>query len=144
MSLRDGDMTIGALARVSKSSIQTIRFYERIGLLPAPPRTVGGRRIYSHDHLQRLNAVRRYRKFGFSISQIRILLNLIDKGIRTCSDAQAIAQEQRNQLRQKIALAQALERELSAYIDCCAATCTDRPSPRISLQEALARGASPP
>lgn len=141
MGSRAGEMTIGALARATQSPVQTIRYYERIGLLPAPPRTAAGRRAYDDTYRRRLKIVRRYRNFGFSIAQVRVLLDLLDQDVRTCSDARTIAQEQRDELRRKIEQAQALERELSNYIDHCNAVCADGPAARVSLQEVLANAA---
>jgi len=131
-------MTIGALALVTQSPVQTIRYYERIGLLPAPPRTLAGRRAYDDTHRRRLNIVRRYRNFGFSITQVRVLLDLLDHDVQTCSDACTIAEEQRDDLQRKIEQAQTLERELSNYIDRCNAFCADGQAARISLQQVLA------
>jgi MerR family mercuric resistance operon transcriptional regulator len=135
---RPADMTIGALALATQSSVQTIRFYEKIGLLPAPPRTRSGRRVYDDIHKRRLNIVRRYRRFGFSIPEVRTLLDLLDRDVRTCSDARTIAEEQRAELRLRIAQAQRLEGELSDFIAGCRKACPDGGSAQVTLQEVLA------
>jgi len=67
-------MNIGGLARAADTKAETIRYYERIGLLPAPPRTAGNYRDYSAAHVSRLTFTRRARDLGFSIQQIRVLL----------------------------------------------------------------------
>ena len=71
-------MNIGELARAAETKAETIRYYERIGLLPAPPRTAGHYRDYSAAHVSRLTFTRRARDLGFSIEQIRALLDLAD------------------------------------------------------------------
>jgi DNA-binding transcriptional MerR regulator len=63
-------MNIGELARAADTKAETIRYYERIGLLPAPPRTAGNYRDYSAAHVSRLTFIRRARSLGFSIEQI--------------------------------------------------------------------------
>ncbi len=74
---------IGALSTRTGVNIETIRYYEREGLLPHPPRTAGGHRSYSEDHLKRLTFIRRSRELGFSIAEIRGLLALVDGGSYT-------------------------------------------------------------
>ena len=69
---------IGALSARTGCNIETIRYYEKIGLLPTPPRSSGGRRLYSHEHLKQLTFVRRSRQLGFHLGEIRELLNLVD------------------------------------------------------------------
>lgn len=70
--------TIGKLSDETSVNIETIRYYEKIGLLPAPPRSEGGHRLYSHQHRVRLVFVRRGRELGFSLAEIRALLTLVD------------------------------------------------------------------
>src|SRR3546814_956908 len=64
-------LTIGDLAKATATKVETIRYYERIGLLPAPARTQGNYRSYTADHLRRLSFVRRSRELGFTIEQVR-------------------------------------------------------------------------
>jgi MerR family transcriptional regulator, mercuric resistance operon regulatory protein len=66
-----GRIAIGRLSKHTGTNIETIRYYERVGLLPAPARTPGGYRQYGTDHLKRLNFVRRARTLGFSIGEVR-------------------------------------------------------------------------
>ncbi|MEX1206566.1 MAG: MerR family transcriptional regulator, partial [Dongiaceae bacterium] len=70
--------TIGALSRRTGCKVETIRYYERIGLLPAPPRSAGGQRHYGEDGLKRLTFIRRGRELGFSLKELRGLLRLVD------------------------------------------------------------------
>lgn len=68
---------IGVLSTETDVNIETIRYYEKVGLMPAPPRTAGRQRVYDVDHLKRLNFIRRGRALGFSLDQIRELLGLV-------------------------------------------------------------------
>src|ERR1700731_2783378 len=69
-------LTIGQLGRVTATNVETIRYYERIGLLPVPARTAGNYRSYASDHARRLAFIRRARELGFSIEDVRELLDL--------------------------------------------------------------------
>ena len=64
-------MLIGVLSKRTGCIIETIRFYERIGIMPKPPRTAGGHRVYDEDHLKRLTFIRRSRELGFTLDEIR-------------------------------------------------------------------------
>jgi MerR family mercuric resistance operon transcriptional regulator len=135
-------LMIGALAKRAQSSVQTIRFYEKIRLMPAPPRTRAGRRIYDETHVLRLRIIRRYRSFGFSIPRVRQLLDLLDHEDENCSQARKIAEMQCAELRRRIVEALALERQLSGYIACCNSACADEVAAGISLQAVLANANS--
>jgi MerR family mercuric resistance operon transcriptional regulator len=74
-----GRIAIGGLSKHTGANIETIRYYERVGLLPAPTRSPGGYRLYGSDHLKRLNFIRRARALGFSIGEVRTLLRLADE-----------------------------------------------------------------
>jgi MerR family mercuric resistance operon transcriptional regulator len=71
-------MTIGPLSEKTGCNIETIRYYERIGMMPKPPRTAGGHRVYREEHLKRLTFIRRSRELGFTLDQVRNLLLLVD------------------------------------------------------------------
>jgi DNA-binding transcriptional MerR regulator len=86
-------LTIGHLARATATKVETIRFYEKTGLLPAPARTSGNYRAYGTEHLNRLSFIRRARDLGFSIEQIRALLGLSDHTDQPCEAIDAIARE---------------------------------------------------
>ena len=83
------EFPIGQLSRRSGVNIETIRFYERVGILPKPPRSQGGHRLYDEAHEKRLHFVRRSRELGFSLDEIRGLLRLVDGGRYTCSEVRA-------------------------------------------------------
>jgi len=84
-------------------NLETIRYYERIGLMPEPHRTEGGHRLYQRVHLQRLLFIRRGRELGFGIEDIRMLLGLAEPGRRSCDEVQAIASAHLVEVRAKIA-----------------------------------------
>jgi DNA-binding transcriptional MerR regulator len=111
--------TIGRLAKVTATNIETIRYYERIGLLPAPGRTSGNYRAYGPDHLARLSFVRRSRDLGFSIETVRDLLGLADEKDRDCGAVDALAREHLAKVENKIADLIALGRELRDLIGQC-------------------------
>ena len=112
-------MNIGELARATDSKPETIRYYERIGLLPAPPRTGGNYRDYSAAHVSRLTFTRRARDLGFSIEQIRALLDLADQKEQSCEAVDAIAREHLADVKRKLAALSALRRELELLIGQC-------------------------
>lgn len=112
-------LTIGELGRRTDTKVETIRYYERIGLLAAPSRTASNYRAYETDHLNRLSFIRRSRDLGFSLDQIRALLNLADQRDRSCNAVDAIAKEHRAEVDRKIADLHALRRELDSMIDQC-------------------------
>ena len=78
MDTASARLAIGALSKRTGSNVETIRYCERVGLLPAPARSVGGYRLYGTEHLKRLTFVGRARALGFSIDEVRRLLNLAD------------------------------------------------------------------
>src|ERR1700680_4003769 len=112
-------LTIGHLAKATGTKVETIRFYEKTGLLPAPARTEGNYRAYAADHLNRLSFIRRVRDLGFSLEQVRELLALADDRSRSCSAIDAIATEHRLEVERKIRDLQALKAELDRLIDQC-------------------------
>jgi len=112
-------LTIGQLARATGTKVETIRFYEKTGLLPAPARTEGNYRAYTDGHLGRLSFVRRARDLGFSLDQVRELLDLADDRSRSCAAIDAIASAHRAEVERKIRDLQALKAELDSLIDQC-------------------------
>ncbi len=112
-------MNIGELASATDTKAETIRYYERIGLLPEPPRTAGNYRDYSLQHVSRLAFIRRARDLGFSIEQIRTLLDLADHKDRSCEAVDAIAREHLADVKRKLADLTALRRELEFVIGQC-------------------------
>ncbi len=112
-------LKIGDLAKATGTKANTIRFYEEIGLLPAPARTGGNYRVYDASHLRRLAFIRRCRDIGLGIDQVRELLDLADQRDRSCGSVEAIARSHRAAIGQKIVDLQAVDRELGRMIDRC-------------------------
>ncbi len=110
---------IGALSKQTGVKIETIRYYEHEGLMPAPPRTSGGHRSYSEDHLKRLTFVRRSRELGFSMAETRDLLALVDGGTYTCGEVKALTLEHAESVRSKISDLQRMEKMLVEIASGC-------------------------
>lgn len=113
-------LTIGTLSERTGVNIETIRYYERIKLLPSPPRTTGNQRVYDEGHQRRLSFIRRARELGFSIEDIRSLLTLVDRHTVTCGEVQGVAERQLATVRTKIADLRRLERVLKDMTASCA------------------------
>ncbi|HRK19188.1 MAG TPA: helix-turn-helix domain-containing protein [Hyphomicrobiaceae bacterium] len=112
-------LTIGSLANKTGTKVQTIRYYEQIGLMPEPGRTEGGQRRYGDDELDRLAFIRHARQLGFSLEAIRELLDLSDHPHRPCLEADAIARRQLKQVEQRLARLEALRTELQRMVHEC-------------------------
>jgi MerR family transcriptional regulator, mercuric resistance operon regulatory protein len=132
-------LAIGALSQRTGCNIETIRYYERVGLLPAPARSPGGYRLYGPDHLKRLTFIRRARALGFSIDEVRKLLDLADHRRRPCAEARGVAAAHLGDVRAKIADLKVMERVLKETV----ARCGEGIGSHCPLIEALYRdGAS--
>lgn len=112
-------MKIGELSRATGTNIETIRYYERIGLLPAPLRTNANYRSYGDSHRTRLSFVRHSRDLGFTIEEIRSLLDLSDHPDRDCGEADRIASAHLEQVEAKIDQLSALRDELTRIVGRC-------------------------
>ncbi len=115
-----GRIAIGALSKHTGTNIETIRYYERVGLLPAPARSSGGYRLYRTEHPKRLNFVRRARALGFSIGEVRTLLRVSDERKRPCAEVRAVAEAHLRDVRTKIADLRRIDSVLRATIRQCA------------------------
>jgi Cu(I)-responsive transcriptional regulator len=113
------DMKIGELSAATGTNIETIRYYERIGLLPIPKRTNSNYRSYVAHHRERLAFVRHARELGFSIPDIRSLLDLSDNPDRECAAADRIASHHLEQVEEKLAQLASLRDELSRMVGRC-------------------------
>ena len=130
------ELTIGNLARAAGCRVETVRYYERIGLLPAPPRSRGGHRLYARAHAKRLVFVRRCREFGFGVDQIRELLTLVDGHRYTCDEVREVVLRHRAQLRSRLRALRAMERALGDM----ATACTGRTVPAFPFIVTLSEG----
>lgn len=95
--------SIGDLANRAACRVETVRYYEHEGLMPEPPRSEGGHRVYDSDHMKRLTFIRRARELGFTLDQVRSLLGLADSGDYTCADVKAMTLSHRADVQQKLA-----------------------------------------
>jgi MerR family mercuric resistance operon transcriptional regulator len=111
------NLTIGDVARRTGASIETIRYYEREGLIGKPPRTDGGRRAYDSKHLEVLSFVRRARELGFSLQDTRTLLAY--RGGETCDGVKDLASKHLDEVRNRLRQLTALEALLAKAVDGC-------------------------
>ena len=117
--MKPNTFAIGDLARHTETSVETIRYYERIGILPAPERTSGNYRSYQAQHLRRLSFIRRARDLGFPLERVRELLGLSDDQKRSCKAVDAVARNHLAEVDRKIADLRSLRRELSSLVNQC-------------------------
>ena len=124
---------IGALSGLTNCNIETIRYYERIGLLHLPPRSPGGHRQYSTDHVKRLKFIRRGRELGFTLEEVRELLSLVDGGTYSCEEIQTITLSHLDDVRRKIKDLQKLHKVLKDT----ASKCSGRNVPECPIIDTL-------
>ena len=117
---RPRGVSIGAAARRSGVHVETIRYYERIGLLAPPPRTASGHRVFGGDEVKRLNFVRRARELGFTLGQVRDLLALADGREGTCAGVERLGRAQLGATRSRIADLARMEAVLADMVARCA------------------------
>ena len=132
---RDETLTRGQLSKQTGCNIETIRYYEKVALLPEPKRSSGGRRLYGHDDLQRLSFIRRCRELGFSLEQIRSLLALVDRGDFSCAEVRAVTSAHLLEVQEKVRDLRRMERVLKKLI----ADCVGRTKPECPIIESLSR-----
>ena len=115
-----GSLSIGELSTRTGVNIETIRYYERIKMLPAPPQTSSGRRIYGPAEMRSLAFIRRSRELGFTLEEIRALLALsAEDGKNTCSEVRQVAARHLVDIRAKIVDLRAMARVLSDAVQRC-------------------------
>jgi DNA-binding transcriptional MerR regulator len=131
-------LRIGELAHSTRTNPPTIRYYEEIGLLPAPAREAGGQRRYGEEDLRRLTFIRQCREFGFSIAQVRSFVTLTEDSERSCTEARAIAADHLSAVREKLAELKELERNLADFIQSCDAACAGGPGPDCVILQDMA------
>lgn len=122
------------LARRTGCNLETIRYYEKTGMMPDPPRTAAGYRLYDEHHVARLRFILRARELGFSIEEIRGLLDLVDGGTQTCAEVKARTERHLADVRARIADLKRIERVLART----ASQCTGDTTPECPVLEALA------
>jgi MerR family mercuric resistance operon transcriptional regulator len=124
---------IGALSQRTGCNVETIRYYERIGLLPPAGRSEGGHRLYTDADARRLGFIRRTRQLGFTLDEVRTLLQLVDGGRYTCAQVKRITVHHLDDVRQKVTDLQKIERVLSEM----AAQCDGGRVPKCPVIDAL-------
>jgi MerR family mercuric resistance operon transcriptional regulator len=129
-------LTRGALAARTGCNLETVRYYERIGLLPSPPRSAGGHRLYGPDLVKRLIFIRKCRDLGFTIEEIRGLLHLVDGEAYTCAQVERMARDHVRQIRRKLADL----RRLARVFETMAAQCSGGEVPECPIIDALFAG----
>ncbi|TFL19464.1 MerR family transcriptional regulator [Jannaschia formosa] len=112
-------LAIGTLAKRTGTKVQTIRYYEQIGLLPEPGRTEGGQRRYGDTDLDRLAFIRHARQLGFTLEATRELLDLSDNPDRSCAEVDVIAHRQLKEVEVRISRLEALRKELKRMLREC-------------------------
>lgn len=127
------------LAQRTGCNLETVRYYEKVGLLPEPPRTASGYRSYDTNHERRLRFVLRARELGFSLDEIRELLRLVDGRDQPCAEARAVAAAHLDDVRAKIADLRRMERVLKEMV----AQCAEGTRPDCPLIETLFRETTP-
>ena len=135
---RAGGLTRGELARRTGVHLETIRYFERIGILPEPPRTEGGHRVYGESDVRTLGFIRRAKGLGFAPEEVRTILDLGGPGKAPCADVREIAAHHLAQVRSKIADLMEIERLLADTIE----HCSGRPEPECAVIEMIEVGAA--
>ena len=116
---REFSMSIGELSRKTGCKIETIRYYEKTGLMPAPPRSQGRHRVYAEDHLKRLTFIRRGRELGFSMDQLKGFLAMMDSSELSCGEVAVEVEQHLIAVRQRLDGLQRMERMLSETLARC-------------------------
>jgi DNA-binding transcriptional MerR regulator len=119
-------LKIGALARLTRTTAPTIRYYEEIGLLPRASRQDGGQRRYGEEDVRRLKFIRRCRDLALPLHQIRVLLSMMRNGV-PCSEARDMAHRHLLAIRTKVVELEALEQTIAGLISSCDASRTTAP-----------------
>jgi MerR family mercuric resistance operon transcriptional regulator len=130
---RAEDLPIGQLSRLSGVNVETIRYYERIKMLPLPPRSSSRRRIYDSTHLRTLVFIRRSRELGFSLDEIRTLIRLGGPAKATCREVREIAAHHLEDIRARLSDLKKLERLLASTV----AKCSGRTAPDCPVLDIL-------
>lgn len=115
----NSDLTIGRVADATGCKVQTVRYYEQIGLIPAPPRSSGNQRVYDSSAIHRLTFIRHARELGFPLQAIRDLISLSDNPDQSCEAADVIAKAQLDEVDLRIRRLGALRNELERMVEQC-------------------------
>lgn len=123
----------GGLARRTGCNLETIRYYEKIGMMPEPPRTAAGYRVYDQGHAARLRFILRGRGLGFSLDEVRGLLVLVDGGTQTCAEVRERTERHLADIREKISDL----RRIEGVLETTASRCSGEDIPECPILDAL-------
>ncbi|NJM36321.1 MAG: helix-turn-helix domain-containing protein [Rhodomicrobium sp.] len=129
------DIQIGALSARTGVHVETIRYYERVGVLPRPPRSAAGYRRYGEEDIKRLGFIRRLRELRFSLEIVQALLDLAETPRSKCGEIRAVAAGHLSEVRTKIADLHRMEQVLKAMV----ASCDRGIAPKCPIIETLWR-----
>ena len=130
-----GSLTIGEVAKQTGIGVETVRFYEKSGLIDEPPRTEAGYRQYPEDTASRVRFIRHAKELGFTLTEIKELLNLRLDPTTTCEDVRQVAEEKLRNVRAKIQSLQGIEMALGELIGACAVGGPDGECPILEALE---------
>lgn len=130
---RASGITRGELSFRTGVNLETIRYFERVGILPEPARTQGGHRVYDESHVRTLSFVRRARSLGFTPDEVRTILDLGGPGKAPCAEVREIAAHHLEQVRSKTADLAEIERLLAETIE----HCSGKPEPECAVMEMI-------
>ena len=133
-------MKIGELAQAAQTQVETIRYYEREGLLPRAPRSEGNYRIYGPEHVERLAFVRHCRSLDMTLDEIRVLLRFKDEPQAECGEVNALLDEHIGHVATRIRELRQLEKQLRALRDQCVGV---REAGRCGILNELVQASSP-
>ncbi len=136
MAEYDQNFTIGTLSRRAGCSIDTIRYYERMQLMPEVRRTAGGHRLYDGKHARRLAFIRRSRALGLGLDQVRQVLRRIEENTCSCPEVRSLLAERTALIRGQMEELQKIERDLKKML----AACADAQSVSCRVIEAMLAG----
>jgi MerR family mercuric resistance operon transcriptional regulator len=131
---RSGQMTRGELAKQGGVNLETIRYYERVGLLPKPPRSPAGYRIFSRESVRRVRFIRRAQELGFSLKEIKELLTLRISQSSTRADVRRRAEAKISDIEQKVEQLRAMKKALVRLTESC---CGNGPASECPILESL-------
>ena len=131
----DGLLTVGRLARTAQVGVSTLRFYERAGLLPKPLRTASNYRLYPNEAARRIRFVRRAQQLGFTLNEIKQLLNLRVGGDSTCADVRERAEAKIRDIDERIGSLRRMERALAKLASECGQKRSKRTCPILEHLE---------
>lgn len=128
-------MTIGNVSKQSGIGVETVRFYEKSGLINEPPRTESGYRQYPPSTVIRIQFIKRAKELGFTLKEIKELLNLRLDPMTTCDDVRQVAEEKQENVQAKIQSLQGIEKALGELIGACAVGGPDGECPILEALE---------